>query len=215
MSMKKKMGTSILAGALGLSLIGGGTWAAFNDVEDTQNTLANGVLDLEFGEENTVGFELRNLKPGDHFTKTLHLVHGDTATLDINQILVTTNSLGTWEDKNVLGLEDGSNTEKDFLSQFEVRIEKDGSHVWTTTLDNLVEAGPRDITLTDNETVGMAIEDSVKYDFTVTFKDNDDRLGDSRYFEQNKYQGEEASFEMVFEATQMPGEERFNGDDAE
>ncbi|GAA0489114.1 biofilm matrix protein CalY [Salinibacillus aidingensis] len=215
MSMKKKMGTSILAGALGLSLIGGGTWAAFNDVETTQNSLANGVLDLEFGEKNTVDFELRNLKPGDHFTKTLHLVHGDMATLDINQILVTTKSLGTWEDKNVLGLEDGSNTEKDFLSQFEVRIEKDGSHVWTTTLDNLVDAGPRDITLTDNETVGMAIGDSVKYDFTVTFKDDPTRLDDSRYFEQNKYQGEEASFEMVFEATQMPGEERFNGDDAE
>ncbi|MRG85027.1 TasA family protein [Salinibacillus xinjiangensis] len=222
MSMKKKMGTSILAGALGLSLIGGGTWAAFNDVEDTQNTLANGVLDLEFGEKNTIDFEIRNLKPGDHFTKTLHLVHGDTATLDINQILVSTNSVeGVWEDKDVLNLNSevgagsGDNSESDFLSQFKVVVSADGSQVWSGHLNQLVGLNPVDITGTNDTTAGLPVGEEMEYEVYIEFEENDDRFPNSRYFEQNKYQGEESKFEMSFEATQMPGEERFNGDDAE
>lgn len=94
MSIKKKMGTGILAGALGLSLVGGGTWAAFNDVEAVDNTFAAGTLDLVTNEEAL--FNVSNLKPGDYFTKTLELTNNGS--LDINEILLGSEVSG-WADK--------------------------------------------------------------------------------------------------------------------
>ena len=46
MTIKKKLGLSVATAALGLSLIGGGTYAYFSDQEVTQNTFAAGTLDL-------------------------------------------------------------------------------------------------------------------------------------------------------------------------
>ena len=46
MGTKKKLGLGVASAALGLALVGGGTWAAFNDIETTQATYAAGTLDL-------------------------------------------------------------------------------------------------------------------------------------------------------------------------
>ncbi|HLR61590.1 MAG TPA: TasA family protein, partial [Lentibacillus sp.] len=43
MGIKKQMGMGIMSAALGLSLIGGGTYAYFSDSEQTQNTFAAGT----------------------------------------------------------------------------------------------------------------------------------------------------------------------------
>ncbi|WP_017755127.1 TasA family protein [Calidifontibacillus oryziterrae] len=222
MTLKKKLGMGIAAGALGLSLIGGGSWAAFNDVETTNNTFAAGTLDLTVGEASTVDFEIRNLKPGDHFTK--RLVLGNNGSLDINQILVTANSLEGWENKDILNLNSqigagsGDNSEAEFLSQFKVEVFAAGgaTALATSTLADLVAAaGTFELTGTDDATVGLAAgADPIEYDVKITFEEDDTLFAGSRLMVQNKYQGEEASVQFVFEATQMPGEDRGNDEEA-
>ena len=46
MSLKKKLGLGIASAVLGISLIGGGTFAYFSDTEVSNNTFAAGTLDL-------------------------------------------------------------------------------------------------------------------------------------------------------------------------
>ena len=51
MSIKKKLAMGIATGALAVSMIGGGTYAYFNDVETSENTFAAGTLDLAVNPE--------------------------------------------------------------------------------------------------------------------------------------------------------------------
>lgn len=215
MSIKKKMGLGILAGALGVSLIGGGTWAAFNDVEKTDNKFYAGTLDLVVGEGTTFDFNISNLKPGDHFTK--QLVLNNNGSLDINQILVHANKLSGWSDKDEIGLNTkigpGSavNNEDEFLGQFNVDITKsDGTSVYTGSLANLVNAPADELTDTDASTVGLATGGTETFTIKVTFVEDGTLFPNSRLHVQNKYQGEKSNLQFVFEATQMPGEDRSN-----
>jgi spore coat-associated protein N len=218
MSIKMKMGTGILAGALGLSLVGGGTWAAFNDVETTSNTFAAGTLDLVVGSTSTMNFTIANLKPGDYFTK--QLVLKNNGSLDINQIKVHGKKLDGWKNEDIIKLNEkvgagsGDNNEDDFLSQFKITIKKQGAAtpVYDGFLNNLVAGtGVGELTGTDANTVGLATgaADAV-YDVRVEFVKNDTTFNGSRLHVQNKYQGEKSNLEFVFEATQMPGENRSN-----
>lgn len=211
----------ILSGALGVSLIGGGTWAAFNDVEVVNNTLAAGTLDLVVGENTTMNFTLSNLKPGDYFNKSLVLTNGGS--LDINQILVHANKLAGWTDKDVLdlnteiGANSGNNSEDDFLSQFKVTITKlavdpaNNVDVFDGTLADLVAGISVDeLTDTDATTVGLASGAQQIYNVYVEFVEDSTTFPGSRLHVQNKYQDEMSNLEFVFEATQMPGEDRSN-----
>lgn len=221
MSLKKKMSMGILSGALGVSLIGGGTWAAFNDVEVVNNTLAAGTLDLVVGEATTMDFTLSNLKPGDYFNKTLQLANGGS--LDINQILVHANKLAGWTNKDVLDLNgrvsagSGDNTEDQFLSQFKITITKlaadpaNNVDVFDGNLADLVAGVAVDeLTDTDAVTVGLASGAQQEYNVYVEFVEDPATFTDSRLHVQNKYQDEMSNLEFVFEATQMPGEDRSN-----
>ncbi|RPF54027.1 TasA family protein [Aquisalibacillus elongatus] len=215
MDIKKKLGIGVLTGALGLSLVGGGTWAAFNDVEETTNVFAAGVLDLEIGEESTMDFSLDNLKPGDHWTETLVL--RNNGTLDINQILTSIEVTG-WEDVDALDLNSkvydgaGNNKLSDFLKQFEVTVtDGDGNVFFDGTLNQLHGQSNIDITGTDTNTVGLSVNDNMTYQVDFKFKNVDETFDGSRFQVQNKYQDEQAEINVKFEATQMPGEEQSNG----
>ncbi|GEL78411.1 TasA family protein [Tenuibacillus multivorans] len=214
MDIKKKLGIGVLTGALGISLIGGGTWAAFNDVEETQNTFAAGTLDLVIGEESTIDFELENLKPGDHWTETLVLENNGS--LDINQILTDIEVSG-WDDEDALNLNEklydgaGNNSDSDFFSQFNVEVkDAEGNSVYNDTLDNF-QGFSGDITGTGDDEAALNPEEALMYEITFTFEDDDTRFDGSRYFIQNKYQNERADIGLTFEATQMPGEDRSDG----
>ena len=61
MSLKKKLGMGV-ASALGLALIGGGTFAFFSDKEVSNNTFAAGTLDLTLNPKTLV--DIKDLKPG-------------------------------------------------------------------------------------------------------------------------------------------------------
>ena len=82
MSLKKKLGAGVVSAALGLSLIGGGTYAYFSDQEVTNNKFAAGTLD--FAMQPTTSLNLDNLKPGDKILKKFNIKN--SGTLDIKDI---------------------------------------------------------------------------------------------------------------------------------
>jgi spore coat-associated protein N len=218
MSIKKKMGMGILAGALGVSLIGGGTWAAFNDVETTSNSFNAGTLDLVVGNTTTMNFNISNLKPGDYFTKKLVLTNNGS--LSINDINVHALKLAGWSDVPNADTTVGTvtNTENEFLSQFNIEIKKTtgGAVVYNNTLAHLVSGtGVGELTGTASvapapAVVGLAPAATIEYDVKVTFVQDSTTFNNSRLHVQNKYQGEKSNLQFVFEATQMPGEIRNN-----
>ncbi|AND38625.1 TasA family protein [Cytobacillus oceanisediminis] len=87
MSLKKKLGLGIASAALGISLVGGGTFAYFNDVETTNNTFAAGELDLAVNPTTII--DVSNIKPGDWMNRSFTLKNDGS--LDISKVLLTTN----------------------------------------------------------------------------------------------------------------------------
>ncbi|RZT21354.1 TasA family protein [Fictibacillus sp. BK138] len=86
MSLKKKLGLGVASAALGLSLVGGGTYAYFSDTETTNNTFAAGTLDLSV--DPTTIINATNIKPRDLMSRTFELKN--TGTLDISQVNILT-----------------------------------------------------------------------------------------------------------------------------
>lgn len=86
MGIKKTLGLGVASAALGLSLIGGGTFAYFSDTAQHQQTFAAGTLDLNT--DPNVGVTISNLKPGDTVTKKFKLVN--SGSLDIGSIVLNT-----------------------------------------------------------------------------------------------------------------------------
>lgn len=217
MNLKKKLGMSIMTGVLGLSLIGGGTWAAFNDVETVSNTFASGTLDLGIGNNETL-FKISNLKPGDTFSEAITLTNDGT--LDINQVFLHAVYVeDSWTDLDVIdlaakvGAGAGDNTVNEFLSQFKVTVTNGTERgLYLGTLQELVEAANEytvELTGTGPNEVGLpAGEELQTYKFHIEFVEDSETFPGTRLHKQNKYQGEGATLRFVFEATQMPGEER-------
>lgn len=71
MTVKKKLVLAAATSVLGLSLIGGGTYAYFSDTETTANTFAAGTINLEIDKEAII--EVDNMKPGDSFFRGFQL----------------------------------------------------------------------------------------------------------------------------------------------
>ncbi|NIK11915.1 TasA family protein [Alkalibacillus almallahensis] len=214
MGFKSKLGVGVMTGVLGLSLIGGGTYAAFNDVEEVSNTFAAGTLDLAVDEAETFQFDISNLKPGDYFEKTIVLEN--KGSLDINKILTQVSADG-WKNEDLLGLEDkfgekAKNDMNDFLSQFKVFINGSNNGISLNTLVN--HNNPEDITGSGND-VGLKAKDSMSYDVKIKFVNDNSTFDGSRYHKQNKFQGEGATLDFDFEATQMGGDDRSNDGNAQ
>src|SRR6476619_4369804 len=87
MGIKKKLGMGVASAALGLSLIGGGTFAYFSDKELSNNTFAAGTLDLSVDPTTIIDFD--NIKPGDKMTRDFKLVNNGS--LDIKTVKLLTN----------------------------------------------------------------------------------------------------------------------------
>ncbi|WP_411954127.1 TasA family protein [Alkalibacillus sp. S2W] len=211
MGFKSKLGVGVMTGVLGLSLIGGGTYAAFNDVEEVSNTFAAGTLDLGVDEDASFQFDIKNLKPGDYFEKTIVLEN--KGSLDINKILTSVSASGH-EDIDVLDLNNevgegaGNNSMNEFLSQFEMSINGSNGIPLNVAVNH---NNPEDIT-GSNDGVGLEAGESMSYDVEIKFVEDDTTFEGSRYHKQNKFQGEGATLDFDFEATQMDGENRSNGE---
>jgi spore coat-associated protein N len=124
MSIKKKLGLGVASGALGLAMIGGGTWAAFSDHEKTDNIFKTGTLDLGIAANGSVPmtFDLQNLKPGDSMQR--EIVLSNKGSLAIKNVLLDAVIDATDGGANLNGdLDLGAvNTDQEILEQFNVEL---------------------------------------------------------------------------------------------
>ena len=195
MSLKKKLGMGVATGALGLSLIGGGTFAFFSDKAETNNTFAAGTLDLNVDPTTIVNVD--NLKPGDTIKRDFTLEN--KGSLDIKKVLLKT-------DYSVVDAK-GDNKE-DFGKYIKVtflkNVDKHETIVKETTLDKL--KGDT-LTAVDNDlsawfwdekgiSAGNSDEFTVKFEFVDNKKD------------QNQFQGDKLQLKWTFDAQQTAGTDR-------
>ena len=237
MSIKKKLGLGVASAALGLSLIGGGTWAAFNDTATINNHFASGTLDLVVGKNHPshqLNFDLSNMKPGDNVQRIFKL--NNAGSIAIKEVLLDVTAANFVDD--LTAENGGANTDLEFLDQFVINFAQvDGestkweprNNVFTgeVTLRDLVEGtytanlnanylatdGSNRINLaplvaSDNSKRGIPVNPT---DSDAVFIEleykNDTTKTDGKNYDQNKYQGDKIDFFFNLEATQWAGVE--------
>ncbi|WLR54368.1 TasA family protein [Mesobacillus subterraneus] len=224
MSVKKKLGLGVASAALGLSLVGGGTWAAFNDTATINNHFAAGTLNLQVGKSHNkpINFDLSNLKPGDNIQRIFTL--DNVGTLAIKEVLMSGRAA------NFNG--NGDSSRDDFLAQFEVDFMKVDSETtqWQPrqdvvtgdfTLADLVNGDVTDIAPahvkdgkinlasiaggTDGR-IGIPVDPDDKDDvfIQITFKNNLTKKANGEYV-QNKFMNDSVNVYFDLEATQWDG----------
>ncbi|WP_051314675.1 TasA family protein [Alteribacter aurantiacus] len=214
MSIKKKIGVGVLTGVLGLSLVGGGTWAAFNDIEVVDNNrFAAGVLDLEVHPE--VVFDVSNLKPTERMDRTFTIKHGQASTIDFAKVLMNTEVTNFSDGERDLEMYGPTNADE-FAKQFEVQIwwtnqyqegevnllNRAGSNPeggrWT--LYDLINNDVfEDFDISRDGLLSPDQEDKIR--ISLIFENKDERL-DNGLMKQNRFQGDELEFKFTFEAVQ-------------
>lgn len=195
MGIKKQLFMGVVSAALGLSLIGGGTFAYFSDSEVTNNTFAAGTLDLAL--EPTEVINVENIQPGDSFTRDFELQNNGS--VDINKVLLET-------DYSVIDSA-GDNTD-DFGNHIQVEFLYNADQlnevIYETTLAELKNMTPEAVneevfipTLGEDGLEAGTIDDLV---VQFTFVDNGE--------DQNEFQGDSLNLEWTFNAQQGAGEDK-------
>jgi spore coat-associated protein N len=207
MGIKQKLGLGVASAALGLALVGGGTYAYFNDVETSNNTFAAGTLDLALNP--TEIFNISNLKPGDYMLKTFEMKN--EGSLDIAKVLLDTSYTVT--DAK------GDNGSADFGDHIVVKFIKNDGHpeywgdndsytvVYEKTLKQLSSMTPdklavelEDLLWWDYEQDGIPAGGKDNMRVKIEFKDNQQ--------DQNIFQGDTLNLEWKFTGKQEAGEDR-------
>lgn len=196
MSIKKKLGMGVASAALGLSLIGGGTYAYFNDVETTNNTFAAGTLDLTL--DPTTIINVQNIKPGDTMLREFKLIN--SGSLDIRNVDLTTSYSVNDTDGNNEGADFGEHIRVNFL----LNSDKLSTPIWTTTLKDLRAATPELVrdkfwaVFWENRGLDAGTSDTFYVQFE--FVDNGQ--------DQNVFQGDGLELTWTFDAKQKAGSAR-------
>ncbi|HDR6247526.1 TPA: cell division protein FtsN [Bacillus cereus] len=197
MSLKKKLGVGVVSAALGLSLIGGGTYAYFSDQVVSNNTLATGTLDLIM--QPTTSLNLDNLKPGDKILKKFNVKN--SGTLDIKDVLMKVDYT-----VNDLKLD---NQEDDFGKHIKVQFlwdwDQAKSPIYETSLAELKSQNPEVASHKVffskwAETGGLKAGKMDWFWIRFIFEDNK--------MDQNMFQGDSIAMKMEFQANQTDGQER-------
>ncbi|UOQ94656.1 CalY family protein [Halobacillus shinanisalinarum] len=194
MGMKKKLGMSVVTASLGISLIGGGTFAYFSDTEATSNTFAAGTLDLSVDPQKII--DVSNLKPGDKMVREFKLTNDGTVKIDTVNLLT---------DYTVVDAQ-GDNASADFGKHIRVNFifnwEQESEPVFQTTLHELKNMDPdvvqREVwdPLWEQKgglTSGTMNELWVEFEFVDNGED------------QNMFQGDQLELDWEFNATQGEG----------
>lgn len=195
MSLKKKLGLGLGSAALGLALVGGGTFAFFSDSVETNAKFAAGTLDLNAAPTTIV--DVDNIKPGDSMFRTFNLANNGS--LDIAKILLKTDYTVT--DAN--GNNDGEDLAKYIRVNFLWNADKTDGVIWYTTLDQLKTMTPDAIEGNlwsgwwsergGNLAAGTSDQLYVQYEFVDNGAD------------QNKFQGDSLELKWTFEGKQGAG----------
>ncbi|MCA1010115.1 CalY family protein [Halobacillus halophilus] len=196
MSFFKKVSAGVVTASLGLSLMGGGTYAYFSDTETTNNTFGMGTLDVSVDPEVIV--DVNDLKPGDTVLKEFKL--GNEGTLDIKSISLLT-------DYSVIDAE-GDNGSKDLGDHIRVNFlwnwDKESEPVFETTLSELQNMDP-DTVAKDvfdplwEQRGGLDVGDEDTLWVQFEFVDNGE--------DQNAFQGDDLNLTWKFQANQTDGED--------
>ena len=144
MGIKKTLGLGVASAALGLSLIGGGTFAYFSDTAQSTATFAAGTLDLT--SDPSVIVDISNLKPGDTVSKTFKLKN--SGSLDIGSIKLKTTTEVTDTDWNNNGVDLSKFIKVKFLVNKDKATFTSPTVVYETTLAALQAITPD---LVDNQ----------------------------------------------------------------
>jgi len=229
MSLKAKLTMGILSAAAGISLISGGTYASFTDVEQAQASYAAGTLNLELKNVTgkTIGTDLfsstlGNLKPGDSVEKTFALVN--SGTLSIRDVFLK----ATYSEEDYVdGADPASavyekidekhkirNSADDFADQITIEVSSGEilplKLVWKGTLKELHKDSVDTGDLTDNfynyGLPALPLADADPVHVKLTFKPTAD----------NQYQGDALKkINFQFFATQHLGTNFNDGEDIE
>lgn len=198
-NLKKKLTMGIVTGAMAVSLIGGGTYAYFNDVEVNSNSFAAGTLDINVAGTNAANaiIDVGNLKPGDTMLRTFKL--NNTGTLDVSKVILTSKYVVS----DVNGNNDGADLGEHIQVQFLSNIDKVSTVIYETTLKDLANTdvvnGDRDILrwLAGLESDGLKAGNSDNLVVKFKFVDNGQN--------QNVFQGDSLKLDWTFEAKQTDG----------
>lgn len=194
MSVKAKLGSAIMAGVLGLSLIGGGTYAYFSDQVTTQNTFAAGTLDLSVTPEVVV--EVGNMKPGDSIVRDFELQN--KGTLNIQTVAL---------DTNYTVIDAAGDNTADFGEHIQVQFLYNANQlnevVYEASLAELKHMKPEAITdkVFDEVLENGGLEVGESHDLVVVFEFVDNGQ------DQNEFQGDSIELAWTFIAEQTAGEE--------
>ncbi|MFB1082219.1 CalY family protein [Jeotgalibacillus sp. JSM ZJ347] len=198
MGIKQKLGLGVASAAMGLALIGGGTYAYFSDTEVSNNTFAAGTLDLAL--DPTKIIQVDNIKPGDTMTREFKLENNGS--LDIGAVDLYT-------DYEVI--DSGHNNNGDDLGDhirvnFMLNKDKLDNVIWSTTLSQLKNSSPDVIEgnfwskffAEKGGKLAAGTNDTIyiQYEFVDNHED------------QNHFQKDKLKLEWTFEAMQTDGEER-------
>ncbi|MDY7222688.1 CalY family protein [Halalkalibacterium halodurans] len=210
MTIKRKVGMAVITAAVGVSLLGGGTYAWFNDVETIESSFASGTIDL--GVDPTIVFDVNNLKPGDHMTRKFTITNNGT--LDIHEVLMFTQTEVYKNGKKLKSSDEGA----DFATQLRVDfLSNEGKIIPEISGKTLAELESQSGNIADNYRRWLIWESGKKdlpvghtdrLKMKITFVPTDERKEDSREFVQNKYQGLTLKVTHELEATQKPGQAR-------
>lgn len=194
MGIKKQLGMGVMSAALGLSLIGGGTYAYFSSSETTNNTFAAGTLDLAVNPTTII--DVGDLKPGDSVIRDFELQNNGT--LDIEKVMLDTDYSVT--DANGDNAEDfGKHIQVEFL----YNADKMDEVIYEATLDELKGMTPEAVgehvfePLLDK---GLAVGELDDLVVKFNFLDNGE--------DQNQFQGDSLELEWTFNAQQGEGGEK-------
>lgn len=194
MNLKKQFALTLASVGLGAALIGGGTFAYFNDKEEANNTFAAGTLDLSVNPE--VVFDVANMKPGDWADRWYNITN--SGSLDIKNVYLTT-SYDVTDANNNNGSEDlGKHMVVELMDNFE-----QGKRVILreTIYDLSQKQGTNrpDLLKAYNEATGQSLASGEVNNIAVRiiFVDNGE--------DQNIFQGDGLQMKWAFEATQTAG----------
>lgn len=195
MNIKKQLSMGLMSAVLGVTLLGGGTYAYFSDSVETNNTFAAGTIDLAVAPTQII--DVDNIKPGDSFIRDFELTNNGT--LDISKVLLET-------DYTVVDAE-GDNTE-DFAEHIQVEflynMDNFDEVIFETTLAELKDMTPEAVNqnIFYPELGDQGLPVGTSHDLIVKFNfiDNGE--------DQNQFQGDSLNLTWTFNAQQTVGEQK-------
>ncbi|MDF2936953.1 MAG: tasA [Paenibacillaceae bacterium] len=225
MGIKQQLVLGVVTAALGFTLVGGGTYAYFNDVQTTTNTFATGTLKLNIKEAlngTPFTFSMGNMKPGDSVERSILLEN--KGSIAIKEVLFSFIEPVAKKDNAVLD----ENTLHDFLSQFQVESislePKNGVGVPKELLDPNQKMTLLDLNMKNPENIKAKLSDPAhaiggRINLATTYANNYDgipikptdtdkvniRIKFVDEGNQNRFQGVYMDFKFHFEATQWSG----------